>query len=597
MNDAASTGAARPVPLATERRGDVALLWLDRAPANALDAGLIAALGAALAAAGRDAGVAAVLIAARGPVFSAGADPEELRRVKGAALPGLCLAIEAMGKPVVAVLQGNCLGAGLELALAAHGRIAAPVARLGLPEVALGLVPGAGGTQRLPRLIGAEGALRLLMQGNPITAAEALAAGLVDEVAEDRLIDRALVLARRLAAAPLVPAGARTEGLRDGKAWQLAVAEARKRAEAGRMPAPLRMVECVEAAQLLPFDAGLAFERAAFEDMAESPEAQGLMHAFLAERQAIRPPAGVAGQGAVPASVGIWGTAGTAAELARMALSAGLRVVIAAPDRAELVPGLGRIAARQEELVAAGQLTPSARDADWGRLTGATDAAALDGVDLVLVAPGADAGALGGGQPQVALSAPGGVALYPATAPGGLAEVVAGADADPAALALAHGLARRLGGRVIASGPGGPIDRRLRAALSRLIAVLEQAGTDRAAIAAALAFYGIGAGARSRLPAPPAAAADVVPACLAALACEGLRMVEEGVARRAGDVDAAATLSGLFPRWEGGPMYQADRRGLMVLRADLRARAAAEPQLFTPPALLDRLIAAGRGLS
>lgn len=582
---------------AEQTRGAVRLIWLRRGPANALHAPMIAELGRALSRALTAPEISAIVLAAEGPVFCAGADPTELTRLSGPGLPGLCRALETGGKPVVAALQGNAFGAGLELALAVHGRIALPAARLALPEVALGLVPAAGATQRLPRLVGAGPALRLLTQGAPLTAAEALAIGLVDHVVEDHLIDRAVAFAGELASRPLVAPENRREGLREMTTYQAAIAAARPRAEAGRMPAPIRLVDCVEAAVLLPYEAGLAFERAAFEDMVASPEAEALMHAFQAERRALQPPPALTGRAAPRlTSLGLLGGGGAVADVARQALSAGLKVVLATPDRASLVAALERIAARQEELVTAGQLSPAARDADWSRLTGTNAVEPLFACDLVLHTPEADPAVLPASLPRAALGGQTGLCLFPAPVQGLLSEVVIPPGQAPEPLALVYGLARRLGAKVLTCGEGGPLDQRMRAALTRVVGWLEAQGHGRAEVAAALASYGIGAGARARLPLTPPGAASLLAPCLAALACEGLRLMDEGTTPRAGDIDAATTISGLFPRWEGGPMYQAQRRGLMAVRADLRSRAEIAPALFTPPPLLDRLIAEGRRL-
>lgn len=583
--------------IADATRDAVRLIWLRRGPANALHGPMLAQLSRALTRALADPAVTAIVLAADGPAFCAGADPTELTRIKGEGLPELCRALESGAKPVVAALQGNAFGAGMELALAAHARIALPVARLALPEVALGLVPAAGATQRLPRLVGAAPALRLLTQGAPLTAGEALAIGLVDHVVEDHLIDRAVALAAELASRPLIAPENRREGLRDMASYQAAIAAARSRAEAGRMPAPLRIVDCVEAAVLLPYEMGLAFERAAFEDMVASPEAEALMHAFQAERRALQPPPALAGRPSPRLeTLGLWGGGGPVADVARQALAAGLKVVLATPDRASLVAALERIAARQEEMVTAGQLSPAARDADWGRLSGTNAIEPLFGCDLVLHTPEADPGALPAALPRAGLGGSGGLSLFPAPVAGLLSELVVPPGQAPEPLALVYGLARRLGGKVITSATGGPLDARLRAALARAVGWLEGQGHARDTVATALAAYGIGAGARARLPAPPPGAADLLAPCLAALVCEGLRLMDEGCTPRAGDIDAATTISGLFPRWEGGPMYQAQRRGLMAVRADLRARAEAAPALFTPPPLLDRLIGEGRRL-
>lgn len=574
-----------------DRQGEVLVVFMDRPPVNALDSAQIAGLRAAFAAARAEEGLVAVVLASGLPQFCVGLDISELTRVKGQGLPELCAEIEAMPLPVVAALQGNALGAGLELALACHARLATPKVRLGLPEIALGLLPGGGATQRLPRLAGAAPALHLLLDGAIITAGEALAIGLLDRVEEEALLPAALAHARSLAGTAPRRSGERRDGMRDGMGYQAAVAAAREKVAGSRLPAPERIIDCVEAAQLLPFDQGLGYERAAFEEIAATPEAAGLRHAFLADRRALFPPAAVTAL-TPPALglIGIRGTGGAAAEVARMALSAGLRVVLTEPDRATLAATLQRIAAKQEALVAEGKLSPAARDADWGRLQSRQDEAGLAEADLILTTAGSFASI----KPQAALGGEGPLVLHPASQSGGLAEIAVAEGVPPAAQALVLAFARRLGWRTMFAAPGGPVERRLRAALSRAVAWLDQSGVSRADIAAALAAFGLGAAAKRHLPAAPARAADVVPACLAALANEGARMIGLGVVRRPAQVDAAAVLSGLFPRWEGGPMFLADRRGLMALRADLRRRAETAPELFAPAPLIDRLISEGR---
>lgn len=577
-----------------QRHDDILVLSLARPPVNAMTSGLMAELEAALRAAEGDPSVAAVVLAAEGAHFSAGLEAGELGRVQGAALPGLVATIEALKTPVVAALQGNVLGGALELALACHARIAQENARLGLPEVSLGLLPVAGATQRLPRLVGAPIALKILLDGLPLTAVEALAMGLLDTVVEAPPLERAVQMARELAANGHARTSDRREGLRDALAYQSAIADARKRLEGGRLPAPMAIVDCVEAALLLPFDMGLAFEQAQAEVLADSAEAAALRHTFMAERRALAVPADLA-RLAPPKlqSVLVLGTGGAAADVARMALGAGLKVALVGADRAQLTDALGRIAARQAALVAEGQLAESAREVDWARLTGALSVEDGDPADLVLLAPDAPKLAQMPG-PVIGLGARASVALHPAPAAGGLALLAVGDDAAPSLQALGLGFGRRLGWRVMLQGAGAALDQRLRLALARAIAALESAGKDRQTIASALASQGLGAGGRSRLPAAPKGSEPIVGFCLAALMNEGARMVSENVVRRPSDVDAAATLSGLFPRWEGGPLWQADRIGLMALRADLRTRAVDNPALFTPAPVIDRLISEGR---
>ena len=201
-----------------ERVGDVAVLVLAHPPVNALSAAVRTGLAAGLQAALADPAVKSIVIRGEGRGFSAGADIAEFGKPgQGPRLGDLCLAFENATKPVIAAIHGMALGGGLELALAAHYRVANAAAVLGLPEVNLGLLPGAGGTQRLPRLVGAAPALGLMLTGVPITAAEALALGLVDQVVSQGLIEAALALAA--SHPPLRPTSAATTGLQDPRAY------------------------------------------------------------------------------------------------------------------------------------------------------------------------------------------------------------------------------------------------------------------------------------------------------------------------------------------------------------------------------------------
>ena len=269
------------------------------------------------------------------------------------------------------------------------------------------------------------------------------------------------------------------------------------------------------------------------------------------------------------------------------ALRAGLRVVVAAEDREALVEALAQVALLQDQGLASGALTEAARDAEWALLSASLGPGALAGADVILSEaaeglPAARCLASGGLAPGQAGPA---LALHD-----GFAEIALGPHSDPARAALALALVRRLGLRAVFAGPGGPILTRLTRALDEAVLVLEAGGTPPDLIAAALEAWRAGAP-------MPAGGASVVRAALTALAAEGARLVEDGTARRPLDVDAAAILSSLVPRWEGGPMAAADRLGLLVLRADLWARAGAAPQLYAVPPLLDRLIGDSRGFA
>lgn len=371
-----------------ERDGEVAVLVIDNPPVNALGHAVRQGLADGIAAAGADPAVRAVVIRAAGRTFPAGADISEFGRPPQVPLlPDLCNMIEACPKPVIAALHGTALGGGLEVALGAHYRIALEGTRLGLPEVQLGLLPGAGGTQRVPRLLGAERALDLMISGKPVTARAAQDMGLIDGVVEDDLPGAAVALARMLAeeARPPRPTRDRQDGFHDSAAYVAAVAAARKKHAQDRLPAPRRIVDCVEAALLLPFDRGLAYERAAFEELLATPEAAGLRHAFFAERHAARFPEASASPRAV-ASVGVVGGGLMGAGIAYAALTSGHAVTLLDRDRDALARGLERIARLQARAVETGRMTDAAREADWARLSGALDMADLAGCDLAIEA-------------------------------------------------------------------------------------------------------------------------------------------------------------------------------------------------------------------
>jgi 3-hydroxyacyl-CoA dehydrogenase len=685
-----------------ERDGAVAILVVDAPPVNALGQDVRRGLAEGLAAALADPGVRAVVIAAAGRIFSAGADIREFGQPPAPdvpLLPELCNRIEASAKPVVAALQGDALGGGMELALAAHVRLAAPEVRLGLPEVTLGLCPGAGGTQRLPRIAGAEVALRLMLTGRSIGATEAQAAGVVDAVVAEDLRGAAVALAAELAAEGAAPrrSADRREGMRDGAAYLAAVAAARAAHAADRLPAPGRIIAAVEAAQLLPFEQGLAFERAAFEDLRASPESAGLRHAFQVERRLRDYPEARAVARAV-ASVGVVGLGRTGAAIAHLLIGAGVPVTVAEKDADALVAGLERIADLQERDVATGRLSAAARDADWDRLVPTLALSALGAVDLVIEAvpedpaaktavlrdiaavarPGAVIATTGAWTDMAALASLSGraadvVGLRLGVPVGrmALAELGVGPATAPEAVATLATLLRRLCRVVVreAAAPG-LVGHRMIAALRTAADFLLEDGATPQQVDTALRAWGFAMGPyqaadlaglekawahRQRLtpgrdPAAryceladllvesgrlgqetgrgyylydegrpgredgevlallaelraakgivprPVGSAEIVARCLGALANEGARILGEGLVPRAGDIDAVLLAGYGFPRWEGGPMFWADRKGLLVLRAELRRHADQAPEFWAVAPLIDDLIRQGRTL-
>jgi 3-hydroxyacyl-CoA dehydrogenase len=274
-----------------ERIGEVALIEIDNPPVNALSHAVRSALAARIDEAMADAAVKAAVIACAGRTFVAGADINELGKPRQPPLTvDIAAQLDGCAKPVVAAIHGTALGGGLELALACHWRVAAPDARLGLPEVRLGIIPGGGGTQRLPRAIGAKAALDMITGGEMIGAPAALEAGLLDELAtRSDVRDAAIALARRIVAEkrPL-------RRLRD-RAVEPVPSElfARARTEIARrqrgFEAPLKAVDAVAAA-MMRFDDGLKREQAIFAELLRGPQFGTLRHVFFAEREAAKVP-------------------------------------------------------------------------------------------------------------------------------------------------------------------------------------------------------------------------------------------------------------------------------------------------------------------
>jgi 3-hydroxyacyl-CoA dehydrogenase len=506
-------------------RGPVAVLTLSAPPSNALTSAVRAALIAALDAVGRDPAATAVVLAAAPPGFPAGADLAEFDRPAAPSVADLCAAVERCPKPVVAAMEGTALGSGFDLALACHYRVAHPAARMGFPEIGLGVVPQGGGTQRLPRLAGAAAALDLLLGGVPIGAEEARRLRIIDGIGPDGpgFVGYAAAFADRLAAtgARARPTSERREGLADGRAYMAEVVARRQAVRGEPVLAATRAVDCVEAALLLPFHLGLEAEHAAFEDCAASAESRALRHAVVSEHRAARTMATAAGKSPPPTRVAITGSGNETALLAVACLRAGLDVTIVEDDLPSLEERVGQVDRLCEAAIARGNLTEAARDACLDRLSGAVDTATLADDPVVLAAiPAAldDAGAVAAVNRIAEATAPGAtvgvvsrwhdlsglaatahaprVAVFqPAGAGLRLVEIAAGPRTGTAALGVLAGLARRLGQTAIgcAARPGlvlGRMGTVLHTATDRLL----EEGATPAAIDAALQAHGFPAG-------------------------------------------------------------------------------------------------------
>jgi len=374
----------------TALHGDVLVVTIDNPPVNALGAAVRQGLLAAMQQAQADAAVAAVLLVGAGKAFIAGADIREFGKPPvPPALPEVCRAIEGSDKPVVAVLHGAALGGGLEVALSAHYRVAVETAKIGLPEVNLGLLPGSGGTQRAPRLMGVQAATAMMLSGQHLKAQAALQAGLVDKLVEGADAQAAgLAYVRELLTAKAPVRRTRDLAIAEPQAalaW-LEEQKAETAKKARGLFSPLKIIECVQAAVQLPFDEGLARERALFIECLDSPQRAGLIHAFFAEREVAKVPEAQAAQPRPVASVAVIGGGTMGAGIAVAALDAGLPVTMIERDAESIARGRANVEKVYNGLVAKGRMTEAAKAAVMARYTGSTNYADIAQVDLVIEA-------------------------------------------------------------------------------------------------------------------------------------------------------------------------------------------------------------------
>src|SRR5580704_15523091 len=276
-----------------EKRGDVGIIWVNNPPVNAISVGVRAAIIDGVAKLAQDPEIKIGVLACEGRTFMAGADITEFG--KPPLSPGLHEAINAVEssvKPIVAAIHGTAFGGGLEVALACNYRVAIASAKVGLPEVKLGLLPGAGGTQRLPRLIGVEAALGMIVSGDPIPATQAAKGGVIDKLIEGDLLEGAVAYAKDLVARTAALRKVREVNVDAGKVPAGFFEEARKRIakEKKNLFAPQRIVDALEAAATLPFEKGMARERELFIQCAQNSQSKALQHVFFAERKAANVP-------------------------------------------------------------------------------------------------------------------------------------------------------------------------------------------------------------------------------------------------------------------------------------------------------------------
>jgi len=692
-------------------RDGVAVITIDNPPVNALSPAVWQGIDEAVARACADPAAMAIVLIGAGTTFIAGADIkvfETLRTrddsmTRSAGTHALLRRVEDAARPLVAAIHGNALGGGLEVAQACHFRVASKDARVGQPEVLLGIIPGAGGTQRLPRLCGAKLALELCADGRPIGASKALAAGIIDAVVQDDLLLGAIAFARTKAATgetrrtrdiPIADVPAALEACREARAAAAKTVRG--------MRAPFAAIEAIEAGFQLGFDAGSVRERELFADCVVSIESKAMRHLFFAEREVAKVPdipkdtpakeirrAAIVGAGTMGGGI------------AMAYANAGIPVLLKDVDDAALERGLGTIRRNYDVTMAKGKMTAEQVEKTMALITPTTTYDAFDKVDIVVEAvfenmelKRATFTELGGVTSRDCILAsnsstldidefaqasgrPSQVLGHHFFSPANvmrLLEIVRGGRTSKEVVATSLKLAKKLGkvGVVVGNCFGFVANRMLAyymreayllleegASVEQIDRVLTQfglpvgpfgmqdiAGIDVGArIRQYLASIGktraegpqsaipdrlfemgrygqkTGAGwykydapgSRNRTPDPlieqlaeeeakkrgiarqPIADDEITARIMTALANEGARVLEDGFATRAGDIDVIYVYGFGFPRHRGGPMFYADTVGLPTVLQRVKDYRARFGNYWEPAPLLERLVAEGRG--
>ena len=372
-------------------RGAVAVITLNYPPVNALGIGLRTAIANGLQQAADEASIRAVVITGSAAAFSGGADVSEFGLPAMYASPwlgDLLLQIESFGKPVIAAINALALGGGLELALACHYRVAASRALIGLPEVKLGLLPGAGGTQRLPRLIGPERALNMIVSGNPVAARELAASAFADVTTDQDVLAAAISFAERVIAEKMPLKKARDVSIDFPNAESFfAAARGANARLAKNYPAPLKCIDAVEAAVTQPFDAGMKVESAAFVELMNCPQSKALRHAFFAMRAVSKIPDVPSTTASRPIkSVAVIGAGTMGGGIAMNFADAGIPVTVLETTQTALDRGLAAVKRNYESTLKKGRLTREQFDQRVKCITGTLVYDDLKHADLIIEA-------------------------------------------------------------------------------------------------------------------------------------------------------------------------------------------------------------------
>lgn len=579
------------------RETGIGVITVENPPVNALSPGVPEGIRAGIEAAESDSEVHAVVMIGGGRTFIAGADIREFAKVRSGEKPRLPFhpllrAIEDCSKPVVMAVHGTAFGGGLETAMAGHYRVAAASARVGQPEIKLGIIPGAGGTQRLPRLAGVEKAVEMCAFGEPIDARTAMDAGILDRIIEGNLLEGALTFAHEVAGQPHRKTRDRAERLNEASDTAAIFASARERARQitrGQL-APLGAIDAVEAATKLTFEEGLKREAEIFMRCLFSTQSEALMHVFFGERTVSKIPD-------IPKETRIYqirdaavvGADAIGREIAMTCANAGIPVVVK-ETRREALEGFEQadivIEVASESVALKKQIFSEIDSIAKPDCILASNTSTLD-IDEIASATR---------RPEMVV----GLHFSPASGMR-LVEIVRGKATRPEVIATSMALAKRLGKvGVLAGNRPGLIGDRMTHAYVREAQFLVDEGAAVETVNQAMYDFGFAAG-------PLAVRSDaggerghispeeIVERTVYALVNEGARILEEGTALRAVDIDIVSLNRYGFPAWRGGPMFYAGMAGLKtILKKVEEFEKRWGPGRWTPAPLLKRLAEVGK---
>jgi 3-hydroxyacyl-CoA dehydrogenase len=374
--------------------GSIGIITINNPPVNALSPGVPEGIADAIGQLEKDGGLNAAVLIGSGTTFVAGADIKEFGKItsgksRGAGLLPLLLKIEDCGKPIVMAIHGSAFGGGLELAMAGHYRVAVRSAKVGQPEVKLGIIPGAAGTQRLPRLAGVAKAVEMCTEGNPLNAEEALKFGIVDRLIDGDLLTGAIAFAQEIARMAAPKTRERNDKLGDPQQNSAIFASAREnvRKKQRGMTAPLAAIDAVEAATKLPFEEGCQFEQKLFTECLFSPQSKALIHVFFGEREVAKIPDIPKDSPLLPIqSAGVVGGGTMGAGIAMVLANAGIPVLLNEADQAALDRGMANIQKNYANSVKRGRFTQQFVEERLKLIQPTLNFAAFANVDLVIEA-------------------------------------------------------------------------------------------------------------------------------------------------------------------------------------------------------------------